>query len=378
VPLKAVVEGETIIGPDLLKEEWADLMLRHKKGLTVRMGCCGAAGHLRVSKKGTQHFYHAADSVCHYEQESWEHLEIKYLVYRICQAENWETYVEFPSPDRNWISDVYATRDGRRVVFEIQISPISLHDLEERDRKYRAKGIESYWLLDNFLGRSRDFASWCNSHRFKEADRPEKPVPYIDPLLFETGPENHIFIAKGIRSVGLRRKNQTLFSTNNKEIPLAVWVKEALKGNYRNYLEETAAVYNGKHRLVILAAPALIRFEDFYEKIVRQKTYREKAGHYHHRCKTDTALINDTALQKKFQDLFAEIDWLENEYRSYTADSYGLFTWKKSAGCDTPRPFFRPESEAKIKKLQECVKMFSRWEEAFERALSGLGREIHR
>ena len=63
--------------------------------------------------------------------------------------------------------------------------------------------------------------------------------PLYRSSLFETGPENHIFIARGIRSVGLHAKKQTLFTTNNPEIPLAVWVREVLKGNYRNYLEET-------------------------------------------------------------------------------------------------------------------------------------------
>ena len=164
MPLKAIVDGETIIGPDLSKEEWTTLKTRHKKGLAITMGCCGAPGHLRISKKGIQHFYHAVDTGCHYEEESREHLEIKYQVYQVCKSEGWETSVEFPAPDRTWISDVYATRDDRKIVFEIQISTISPNDLEERDRKYRNEGIESYWLLDNFLERSKVFASWYHSH----------------------------------------------------------------------------------------------------------------------------------------------------------------------------------------------------------------------
>jgi len=47
VPLKAIVDRETIIGPDLSKEEWTTLKSRHKKGLTITMGCCGAPGHLK-------------------------------------------------------------------------------------------------------------------------------------------------------------------------------------------------------------------------------------------------------------------------------------------------------------------------------------------
>ena len=340
------------------------------------MDCCGAPGHLRISKKGTQHFYHAVDTGCHYAEESREHLEIKYQIYRICKSEQWETYVEFPALDRTWISDVYATRDGRKVVFEIQISTISPIELEDRDRKYRDEGIESYWLLDNFLWRSKDFASWYDAHLFQEGDRPGETIPYGDPSLFATGSENHIFIAKGIRSVGLYAKKQTLFTTNNPEIPLAGWVREVLKGNYQRYLEETAAAYHRKRRLMFMAAPALIRFRDFYQKIIRNQTYREKLGHANRMFKTDTLLKNDKALQKKFQDLYAETDWLENEYRSAVSESSGLFTWKKFPEYDTPRLYFRLESESNVKKLQECVEMFSRWEEAFEKALGSLEREF--
>ncbi len=376
MPLKAIVDGKTIIGPDLSVEEWTTLKSRHKKGLTITMGCCGAPGHLRISTKGTQHFYHAVDTGCNYEQESKEHLEIKYQIYRTCKSENWETYVEFPAPDRTWISDVYAIKDGRKVVFEIQISTISPSVLEERDGKYRNEGIESYWLLDNFLERSKDFESWYHSHLNEEDDRRGETIPYIDDSIFETGPENHIFIAKGIRSVGLNAQNQTLFTTNNKEIPLAVWVREVLKGNYQHYLKETAAAYHQKRRLKNLAAPLLIQFREFYQKIIRDETYRKKVDSCYRIFNADKTLRKAEALKKKFDELYAEIDWLRKEYHSLIAESYGLFVWKKMPGKDVTRPFFRMESELKIRKLRECVKMFSQWEAAFKSAISNLEREF--
>jgi hypothetical protein len=126
------------------------------------------------------------------------------------------------------------------------------------------------------LERSRDFESWYLSHLNEEDDRRGETVPYIDDSIFETGPENHIFIAKGIRSVGLNAKDQTLFTTNNPEIPLAVWVREVLKGNYQNYLKDTSAAYHQKRQLKNLAAPLLIQFREFYQKIIRDETYRKK------------------------------------------------------------------------------------------------------
>jgi competence protein CoiA len=376
VPLKAIVDGETIIGPDLSSEEWTKLKLRHRKGLPVKMGCCGAPGHLRISKKGTQHFYHAVDTGCNYEHESKEHLEIKYQIYQICKSEQWETYVEFPALDRTWISDVYAIKDGRKIVFEIQISPISPTDLEDRDKKYRDEGIESYWLLDNFLERSRDFASWYYSHLYEEEDRLEETIPYIDDSIFNTGSENHIFISKGIRSVGLLAKNLTLFTTNNPEISLEVWVREVLKGNYQKYLEDTSAAYYKKHQLKILAAPVLLHFRDFYHDIIRYETYKKKVGYYYRIFKTDETLRKEILLQKKFDEIYFEIDWLGKEYRSFISESYGLFTWKKTPGYDTSKPFFRLESELKIKKLQECVNKFNQWEASFKLAFSNLEQEF--
>ena len=376
MPLKAIVNGETIIGPDLSEEEWSNLKFQHKKGLPVKMGCCGSPGHLRISKKGTQHFYHAVETGCHYEQESREHLEIKYQIYRICQSEQWETYVEFPASDRTWISDVYAIKDGRKIVFEIQLSKISPNDLEDRDKKYRNEGIESYWLLDDFLERSKDFKSWYYSHLYEEENRLDESIPYIDHSLFDTGPENHIFIAKGIRSVGLTAKKQTLFTTNNPEISLEVWVREVLKGNYQKYLEETSAAYHQKRQLKNLAAPVLIQFREFYENIIRDETYGKKVDSCYRIFKTDGTLFNEKASQKKFDEIYAEIDWLGNEYRSCIAESYGLFTWKKMPEYDTPRPFFRLESALKIKKLQECAARFNQWEASFTLALGNLEREF--
>jgi hypothetical protein len=278
--------------------------------------------------------------------------------------------------DRTWISDVYAIKDGRKIVFEIQISTISPNDLEERDRKYRNEGIESYWLLDNFLERSRDFESWYHSHLNEEDDQRGETIPYIDNSLFDTGPENHIFISKGIRSVGMNAKDQILFTTNNKEIPLAVWVREVLKGNYQNYLKETSAAYHHKRQLKNLAAPLLIQFREFYRKIIRDETYRKKVDHYYRIFKNDKTLRKEKSLQKKFDELYSEIDWLGREYHSCIAESYGLFRWKTIPGKDVTRPFFRLESELKNKKLAECIKNFNQWEMSFNSVFSGLEQEF--
>ena len=375
MPLKAIVDGETITGPDLSSVEWEELKIRHKKGLPVRMCCCGAPGHLRT-RKGTQHFYHAVDTGCPHENESKEHLEIKYLIYRICQDEQWETSVEFPSADRTWISDVFAQKDGRKIVFEIQLSPISSADLLARDTRYRDEGIESYWLLDNYLGRAKEFASWYDSLVSADDDRRKDPIPYLDRTFFATGTENHLFITKNIRTVGLRAKKKTVFTTNNPEIPLAIWVREVLKGNYRNHLLESAVIFERKLALKSRATPALLRFRDFYQKIIRDETCQETVRKYHRKITATDRLRDDFVVQQKFREISAETDWLKREYATIMSENYGLFAWEKLPGHSSSFPVFRLESEAKIKKLDACVQKFSQWEQSFDVALSNLDREI--
>jgi hypothetical protein len=87
-------------------------------------------------------------------------------------------------------------------------------------------------------------------------------------------------------------------------------------------------------------------------------------------------LRKEKALQKKFDEIYSEIEWLVKEYHSCIAESYGLFMWKKMPERDATRPFFRLESESKIQKLRECVKMFKQWEESFTGAFSDLEREF--
>ncbi len=209
-----------------------------------------------------------------------------------------------------------------------------------------------------------------------EGDRRREQIPYLDDSLFLTSPENHIFIAQGIRSAGLHAQEQTLFTTNNPAIPIVVWVWEVLKGNYRKYLEETAAAIEYRRRLKDLEAPALRRFRKFYHAVVRDETYKKKTDYRYRGLKNDGTLEKEPVLRKKFDEIYSEIDWLEREYRSMMSESYGLFSRQKSRKDDKPRPVFRPEPESKIIQLQECVKVPDPWEASFVDAIGRLEREI--
>jgi hypothetical protein len=48
----SIVEGGTVIGPDLSEEEWADLKLRHKSGCVV-VGPAGVSRREDPASRGT-------------------------------------------------------------------------------------------------------------------------------------------------------------------------------------------------------------------------------------------------------------------------------------------------------------------------------------
>lgn len=371
MPLRGIVDGRTITGPDLSHEEWADLARRHKKGLPVTMACCGAAGHLRVSGKGLQHFYHATGTGCRYAEESPAHLHIKDAVCRACRAAGWDAQVEQPAPDRSFISDVCARKDNRTVVFEIQVSAISPSDLAERDAQYGLAGIESYWLLAGSPNRPRVFAAWYDACLAADGGPRAGDVPFIDDSLFFTGPENQLFFAKGIRSIGLHVKDAALYTTNNPAIPVALWVREVLNGNYLRYLDETRAAIRHRRRLLTLAAPLLERARAFYPA-VRDRTFHKRLDAL---ARNRGAAQRGPAFRRRSGEIASEIDWFEKEYRAMVAEETGLFTWKKAGRQGMSRPVFRLESGAKVRQLQERVAALGRWETSFEAALRALERE---
>jgi len=153
-------------------------------------------------------------------------------------------------------------------------------------------------------------------------------------------------------------------------------VREVLKGTYRNYLEESAVIFQRKNALKSQASPALFRLRDFYQKIIRDETYQETVRKYSRKIAGTDRLRDDRVVQQKFREISSETDWLRREYETIMSESYGLFSWKKLPGQKTSYPVFRLESEAKIKKLDACVRKFSQWEQSFDDALGNLDREM--
>lgn len=262
IPLSAIINDERIIGPDLSDDAWNELKLQHKNGLPIIMTCCGLSGHLRKSKNGLKHFYHSNKSEeCGGEPETLEHLKLKYQIYQICKSEGWTAQPEYQSLSGDWRADVYATKENRNVVFEVQLSSIPQEDLQAREGKYARDGIESYWILKDYLG----------IHPYDDPNDPndEDGVfldTYINEVEFFLQREQLYHIEKGIRTIGLDLKNLTLYTTEKKSIDLSEWVKNTLNGDYSRYLTEQKIKHTDKIKLREYALPALEELNDFEQK----------------------------------------------------------------------------------------------------------------
>ncbi len=154
MPLTAKVNGKSVVAPLLSDDEWQTLKECVRAGAWhIEMPCCGAAGHPRTSRLGTKHFAHNprrdgtshSSSRCTSGYESYEHLKVKEELVKICDSYGWQVVTEYRYED--WIADVLAYTPGRKVVFEVQLSDLSIEELRQRSAKYERDGIECYWLL---------------------------------------------------------------------------------------------------------------------------------------------------------------------------------------------------------------------------------------
>lgn len=148
MPFKAILNGKPIISLDFTDQEWEQLRNDVKKGkVELKLPCCGGPAYLRTSKLGTKHFVHKRGHRCkNWKPESLEHMRLKEIIYRVCVQEGWKTDVERIMPSGE-IADVYCEKDGRKIVFEVQLSYQTLDKFRERQKKYINDGVRAYWLF---------------------------------------------------------------------------------------------------------------------------------------------------------------------------------------------------------------------------------------
>lgn len=85
MPLRAVLNGETIQAFDYPIDAWDALKKKYKKE-NLSMPCCGGHSVPKTSKYGIFFFAHKSESECNGTPESPEHLYLKYLLAKVASA----------------------------------------------------------------------------------------------------------------------------------------------------------------------------------------------------------------------------------------------------------------------------------------------------
>lgn len=105
---------------------------------------CNTTLRLRGGIHRQNHFYHVdASRECRQNGKSQEHVQAQNYILNLLPSG--EASIEYPMPGIGRIADVIWL--SAKIVFEIQCSPISAVEVEERNRDYAREGFRVIWIL---------------------------------------------------------------------------------------------------------------------------------------------------------------------------------------------------------------------------------------
>ena len=140
-----------------------DLRLEYRPGDFT----CQLCGGEMVYKHGTQvrsHFAHKTACTSDYEHkpESREHRDAKYKIRDLLMTKypGAKVDLEVPLPEIRRIADVHMDLNGWREVFEVQLSSITVEQIEARTQDYESLNITAQW----WIGGAADtpaIKQWC-------------------------------------------------------------------------------------------------------------------------------------------------------------------------------------------------------------------------
>ena len=146
MPLKARINGKTVIAPLMTDEEWNNLQTSTKSGkVSIEMPCCSEKGLQKVSKLGTRYFYHKPTPNCNMKAENPEYLKIKAELAQACVKIGWNVDTEVYVNDG--YADVLSTDGFRKIAFVVQLRKPSYEDIIKQAENLKDNGIECFWLF---------------------------------------------------------------------------------------------------------------------------------------------------------------------------------------------------------------------------------------
>lgn len=147
--LKCTSDDEIIYSFKLNNNEWASIK-SHYKDRNLKMTCCDTLAIPKTSKLGIPFFAHKNKGECSSAGETKEHIMAKYIVASVLHKLGWNVDIEVngvtPS-GKEWIADIFGTKDKAKIAIEIQWSPQTIARTRERQEIYAESGIRCAWLM---------------------------------------------------------------------------------------------------------------------------------------------------------------------------------------------------------------------------------------
>jgi competence protein CoiA len=118
-----------------------------KKGQAYLCLECGKEVRPRNSERRHPHFFHIpSESPCRQKEKTAAHLHLQYFLQKQIGP---ELSLEVPFPSMARIAD--AVWEKEKIVFEVQVSPMSSSEMLSRVADYRSLGYEIVWILSDTL-----------------------------------------------------------------------------------------------------------------------------------------------------------------------------------------------------------------------------------
>lgn len=154
---------------------------------------CGGIVRVRGGLHRQEHFYHLQENrACRQNGKSAEHLHVQHHFLKNLPQGECALEQIFSSIGR--IADIFW--EPRKVVFEVQCSPISAREVAERNRDYRSLGLEVVWILhDVRYNKNRlsgaEFFLQESAHYFTNIDKNGSGIIYDQLSAIDRGKRVH-------------------------------------------------------------------------------------------------------------------------------------------------------------------------------------------
>ncbi len=94
-------------------------------------------------------------SNCDCKPESPEHLSAKFEIIKACQENGWTATPEYA--ENEWRADVLATKNGKRIAFEIQWSNQTIDDTKVRQDRFNSSNVRGCWFFRTIPKQLRNY-----------------------------------------------------------------------------------------------------------------------------------------------------------------------------------------------------------------------------